>query len=83
MNTYEYQRSRSLFDLRPRSLSFILSTVFCSKFYLEPLFVRGTIGFSNGPGHVTNMTKMAAIPYIGGGGLVPLKKFFTGTKRPK
>ena len=31
MNKYEYQRSRSLFDLGPKSLRFILSNIFCSK----------------------------------------------------
>ena len=31
MNTYEYQRSSSLFDLGPKSLRFILSNIFYSK----------------------------------------------------
>ena len=47
MHTYEYQRSRSLFDLCLRSLGFILSSIFCckaskhieAKFHVERLWV--------------------------------------------
>ena len=43
-NSYEYQRSRSFIDLRPRSLRFNISNFFCSetarpieaKFHMEP-----------------------------------------------
>ena len=44
MNLYEYQRSRSFIDLRPKSLRFNISNFFCSetarpieaKFHMEP-----------------------------------------------
>ena len=47
MNTYEYQRSRSLFDLCQRSLRFIILNIYCceaarpieAKFHIELLWV--------------------------------------------
>ena len=67
MNTYEYKRSRSLFDLGPKSLRFILSNIFCSKatgpteekINVEPLWIGEMTICQNGTGHVT---KMAAMP---------------------
>ena len=64
-NTYEYQRSRSLFDLCPRSLRFINSNIsyetagpFEAKFRVELLQIRRTKVCSNGPGHITKMASM-------------------------
>ena len=82
---YECQKTRSLFDLCPRSLRFILSNIFCSKaprpveakFHVELLLVVGMKVCSNGPCH---MTKMAAKPFYGKN---PLKIFFSETSRPR
>ena len=69
MNTYEYLRSRLLFDPCPRSLRFILSNIYFkaaghmkAKFHAEPLLVGETKVCSNGPYHVT---KIAAMPICG------------------
>ena len=69
MNTYEHQRSRSLFDLCPVSLRFILSNICCkaarpieAKFHVGlSWFVRLKV-CSNGHGH---KTKMATMPIHG------------------
>ena len=66
MNIYEYQRSRSFFDLCPRSLRLLFSTVFCSngtgpmeaKFYVGSLWDGRIKIWRNGPGHVTKMAAM-------------------------
>ena len=62
MTLYEYQRSRSVIDLGPRSLrSNILIFVSLetakpieAKFNLYPSCDEGTKVFSNGPGQLTN-----------------------------
>ena len=66
MNTYEYQRGVSLFDLYSRPLRFILSNICCkatrpveAKILVEPLWIVRKKVCSNVPGH---MTKMAAMP---------------------
>ena len=56
MDTYEYQRSRSLFDFCQRSLRLILSVIFCceaarpikAKFHVEFLWVERMKICSNG-----------------------------------
>ena len=66
MNLYEYQMSRSIIDLGPRSLSFnnfkpfFLETAWPieAKFHVEPPWNEGRKDCSNGAGHVTNMTAM-------------------------
>ena len=85
MNTYEYQRSRSLFDLCPRSLRFILSNIFCCKaarrvkaILIEELLILWVVRLKicpNSPGH---LTKMTAMPIYGKN---PLKIFFSETRR--
>ena len=58
MNTYGYQKLMPLFVLCPN--------IFCSKtawriearFHVEPLWVRGTKIYSNGPSHMSKMTVM-------------------------
>ena len=76
INTFGFPRSRSLFDLCPRSLRFLLSNICCkaarpieAKFHVELLWVGKVKVCSNGPGHVT---KMATMPINGKN---PLKVF--------
>ena len=72
MNTYEYQRSRSLLDLCPRSVTSILSNIFCcecawpieAKFHVELLWVVKMKICSNGPGHVTRMATWLTLTYF-------------------
>ena len=67
MNLYEYQRSRPLIDLGPRSLRFNILFIFSletakpieAKFQLYPPWVRGTKVCSNGRGHMINMGAMS------------------------
>ena len=82
MNTYE--RSRSLFDLYPRSLRFILSNIFCckdprpieAKFHVELLGVVRMKVCSNSPGHVNKMAAMLTY------GKNSLKIFYSETSNP-
>ena len=84
MSTFEFQRSRSLFDFCLRSLRFKLSAVFCckatrpieAKFHVELLWVGSMKVCSNGPRHVTKMAAMSIR------GKNSLKFFFTETCRP-
>ena len=70
MNLYEYQRSRSLIDLHPRSLRFTFSNFFSletfrpieARFHVEPLWDRWLKVCSNSLCH---MTSMAAMPIYG------------------
>ena len=82
MNHYEYQRSRSFIELRPRSFRFNITIFFCSetarlveaKFHMEPpwdvgnenLFKRSR---SHDNAHINYGEKLQ-------------KSFFFGTKRP-
>ena len=75
---FEYQRSRSFIDLGPNLSDLIFLNFFSSittrpieaKFHVEPSGDGGKKACSNDPGHLTNMAAM------------PLKIFFSGTKRP-
>ena len=65
MKLYEYQRSRPLIDLGPRSLRFRIFIFFLktarpieAKFQVEPSWDEGTKVCSDGPGHMTNMAAM-------------------------
>ena len=68
MKTYEYQRSRSFFDLCPRSLRFILSNIlpscwtYQSQISCRAFMIRGTKVCSNDGDY---MAKMAAMPVFG------------------
>ena len=82
INTFGFPRSRSLFDLCPRPLRFLLFNICCkaarpieAKFHVELLWVGKVKGCSKGPGHVT---KMAAMPITGKNPL----KIFSKTRRP-
>ena len=69
MKLYEYQRLRSLNDLKRNLSGSVLLTFFSSittrlieaKFHVEPPWDGGTKACSNGPGH---MTKMAGHAHI-------------------
>ena len=82
MNTYVYQRSRTLFDLCPRSPRFLLSNIYCksgrliaAKFHVELLWVVRMNVCSNCPGHMTKMATMSIY------GRSPLK-IFCESSRP-
>ena len=67
MKTYDYQMSRSLFDLCPMPQSGLYFPTSSArpikvKFHKKFLWVSGTKVYTNGPGHVTNM---AAKPIYG------------------
>ena len=66
MKLYEYQRSRSFFDLGPNHSDSIFLNFFTwlieAKFYVESPWDGGTKACSNCFGH---MTKMATMPIYG------------------
>ena len=83
INTYEYLRSWSLFDLCPRPLRFVFSIFCCkaarpieAKSHVELLWVIRMKICSNDSGHVT---KMATMPIYGKN---LLKIFFSKASRP-
>ena len=65
MNLYEYQRSRSLTDLGPRSLRFFSSKtarLIEAKFHVEPHAMGNESEYTN---CLCHMTKMAPMPIYG------------------